>query len=81
MIERLLKGPCHDDIDVLGQGFRSIMWSYSLGPIYIAGGGGGDPSTKKILERGTSSAICVLYSVYMQWVVLVPSALSSWYTT
>ena len=44
-------------------------------------GGGGDLSTKKILERGTSSAICVLYSVYMQWVVLVPGARSSWYIT
>ena len=39
--DTLLKGPCHDDIDVLGPVFRSIMLSYSLGPIYIAGGGEG----------------------------------------
>ena len=35
-----------------------------------------DPSTWKTLEGGSSSArtICFLYSVYMQWVLLVPSA-------
>ena len=33
-----------------------------------------DPSARKILEADHSSAICFLYSVYMQRVVLVPSA-------
>ena len=31
-------------------------------------------STRKILEGGSSWAICFLYSVYMQKVVLSPSA-------